>query len=155
MILQLLSLFFFLLTNTERSFLFLCSHFFIESTSLFPFIFNTSGFIHRNIFAIETNLSTVVNQKWLWKPSCGGRVSCQKIGTTLAATTTAHWLWCVSVLFAYFIFSSSLFIPSECPAVWESSRVMSMRAATTAGLLSVGAFILLYGQSLVTLSACR
>lgn len=61
------------------------------------------------------------------KDSCGGRVSCQKIGTTLAATTTAHCLWCISVLFAYFIFSSSLFIPSECSAVWKSSRVVSMR----------------------------
>lgn len=61
------------------------------------------------------------------KDSCGGRVSCQKIGTTLAATTTAHCLWCISVLFAYFTFSSSLFIPSECSAVWESSRVVSMR----------------------------
>lgn len=47
--------FFFSLTNTQRSLLFLCSHFSIASTSLCPFIFNTSSFIYRNIFVIETN----------------------------------------------------------------------------------------------------
>lgn len=65
MVLQMLPLIFFSLTNTQRSLLFLCSHFSIESTSLFPFIFNTSSFIHRNIFVIETNPDTAGNQKRL------------------------------------------------------------------------------------------
>lgn len=62
-----LPLFFFSVTNTQRSLLFLCSHFSIDSTSLFPFIFNTSSFTHRNIFVIETDPYTVSNRKCLWK----------------------------------------------------------------------------------------
>lgn len=148
MILQMLALIFFLLTNTERSLLFLCSHFFIESTSLFPFIFNTSVFIHRTVFVLETNLSTVGIQKWRKSFLPENRYS---FSSNHYCTLALMCFRFVCLFYLFFIFIYSIIVLS----CLRDSRVMSIRAATMAGLLSVGAFILLCGQSFLSLSACR
>lgn len=119
MIFQMLPLFFFSVTNTQRSLLFLCFYPPIESTSRFPFIFNTE-FHPQKYICYKNKLLCCWKSEMALKVSSTGRASCHKIKQVqIQQQLQLHIGFDVFLLYglSYLFF---IFISSKCSVVSES-----------------------------------